>query len=134
MLKKTIVYEDYNGIERKEDFYFNLSKADIMKMELSIDGGMSEMLKKIVNKKDGPTIMKTFEDIILSAYGEKSADGRQFIKDEALSKAFSQTEAYSILFMELLTDDKAASDFVNGIMPSDAKDAIAQAKKQLQEA
>ena len=129
MLKKTIAYTDYNGVARKEDFYFNLSKAEILEMEMSTVGGLAEMINKIVTTQDAPAIIKIFKELILKAYGEKSADGKQFIKSKELSNAFSQTEAYSVLFMELATDADAASKFVNGIVPADAvsdKPAIPQ--------
>lgn len=118
MLKKTITYTDYNGTERTEDFYFNLSKAEITEMEMSIDGGMVEMINKIVAAKSAPEIIAVFKKLILQAYGEKSPDGKRFIKSEELSTAFSQTEAYSNLFMELSTNDVEAANFVNGIMPA----------------
>lgn len=119
MLKKTIKYTDYNGVERNEDFYFNLSKAEIMEMELSTVGGLTEMINKIVAAQDAPAIIKLFKELVLKAYGEKSADGKRFIKNPEIAEAFSQTEAYSILFMELATDADAASKFVNGIVPAD---------------
>lgn len=119
MLKKTIKYTDFNGTEREEDFYFNLSKAEIIEMEMSTAGGFAEMLQNIVKAQDGPTIMKVFKDIILKAYGVKSPDGKRFIKSEELSTEFSQTEAYSVLFMELATDADAAGAFINGIIPAD---------------
>ena len=118
MLKKTITYIDYNGTERKEDFYFNLSKAEIMEMEMGTTGGMVEMINKIVAAQDAPAIIDMLKKMILKAYGEKSADGMRFIKSKELSEAFSQTEAYSQLFMELATDADAASKFVNGIVPA----------------
>lgn len=118
MIKKTITYNDYNGLERTEDFYFNLSKAEIMEMELSTTGGLAEMITRIVAAQDQPAIIKVFKDLILKAYGEKSPDGRQFMKSEELSTKFSQTEAYSQLFMELATNTTAASDFVNGVVPA----------------
>lgn len=118
MLKKTITYTDYNGSERTEDFYFNLTKAEIMEMELTTAGGLSEMIEKIVAAKDAPTIIKVFKDLVLKAYGEKSPDGRHFMKSPEIREAFSQTEAYSQLFMELATDDEAAAKFVNGIIPA----------------
>lgn len=117
MLKKTITFTDYNGVERTEDFYFNLSKAEVMEMELSTTGGLAEMINKIVSAQDTPSIVKVFKDIILKAYGEKSPDGRRFIKSEELSEAFSQTEAYSELYMELSTNAEAAAKFVNEILP-----------------
>ena len=128
MLKKTITYTDYNGVERTEDFYFNLSKAEIIEMELGVSGGYAEMLKSIVNANDAPTLIKIFKDLVLRAYGEKSADGKRFVKSDAISEAFSQTEAYSILFMELATNADEAAKFVNGIVPSDlSQKALASA-------
>lgn len=126
MLKKTITYVDYNGTERKEDFYFNLSKAEIMEMEMGTTGGMVEMINRIVAAQDAPAIIDVFKKMILQAYGEKSADGKRFIKSKEISEAFSQTEAYSQLFMELATDADAASKFVNGIVPA-AETAVKQA-------
>lgn len=117
MLKKTITYTDYNGTERKEDFYFNLSKAEVMEMEMSTSGGLAQMINKIIETQDSPAIIKIFKDLILKAYGEKSPDGKRFIKSPELSEAFAQTEAYSNLFMELATDADAAAKFVNGITP-----------------
>ena len=119
MLKKTIKFNDYNGIEREETYYFNLSKAEIMEMEMSTTGGFTEMLGKIIEAQDIPSIIKIFKNIILKAYGEKSPDGKRFVKSEELSTAFSQTEAYSVLFMELATNAEEAAKFVNGIVPSD---------------
>lgn len=123
MLKKTIAYTDYNGVERKEDFYFNLSKAEIMEMEMSTVGGLTEMINKIVAAQDAPAIIKLFKELVLKAYGEKSADGKRFMKKDAdgrpLYTNFQDTEAYSILFMELATDADAAAKFVNGIVPAD---------------
>lgn len=124
MLKETITYTDYNGVERTEDFYFYLSKADLMEMEMGTTGGFAEMIQKVVNAQDAPAIIKIFKDLILKAYGEKSADGKRFIKNDELRDAFSQTEAYSQLFMELATDSDAAAKFVNGIMPADVSEKI----------
>lgn len=124
MLKKTITYTDYNGVSRTEDFWFNLSKAELLEMQLTTDGGLVEMLQKIVAAKDTKSIISIFKDIIFKAYGEKSPDGKRFMKSKEISEAFSQTEAYSQLFIELSTDDKAAAAFINGIVPADvAKEA-----------
>lgn len=128
MLKKTITYKDYNGVERTEDKYFNLSKAEIMEMEMSTAGGFAEMVQGIVKAQDAPAIMKIFKDIILKSYGEKSPDGKRFIKSKELSDEFSQTEAYSDLFMELCTNAEASAAFINGIIPADvAEKAAAEA-------
>ena len=118
MLKKTVTYVDYNGVERTEDFYFNLSKAEVTEMELSVEGGFSKMLEEIVKSIDNARIIELFKEMVLKAYGEKSADGRRFVKSKELAEAFSQTEAYSEIFMELALDEKAAAAFVNGIMPA----------------
>lgn len=119
MLKKDITYVDYNGVERTEPKYFNLTKAELMEMEMSTAGGLAEMIQRIVAAQDAPAIISVFKKLILKAYGEKSPDGKRFIKSEELSTEFSQTEAYSQLFMELATDDKAAAEFINGIVPAD---------------
>ena len=119
MLKETIEYDDYNGTSRKEDFYFNLTKAEIMEMEMSTTGGLGEMIQRIVAAQDMPAIIKIFKDLILRSYGVKSPDGKRFIKNDALRDEFAQTEAYSILFMKLATDSDAAAKFVNGIVPQD---------------
>lgn len=122
MLKKTITYTDYNGVERTEDFYFNFTKAELMEMEMGTNGGFAEMIKKIVEAKDAPALVSTFKTLVLKAYGKKSDDGRRFIKNDEVRAEFAQTEAYSNLFMELATDDKAAAAFVNGIMPAELAD------------
>ncbi len=119
MLKKTITYTNFNGEEIKEDFYFHLSKAEIMEMQLEEKGGFAERIQKIVDAKNVPEIIKVFKELILKAYGVKSEDGKRFIKSKELSEEFSQTQAYSDLFMELATDAEAASAFINGIIPAE---------------
>lgn len=118
MLKKTITYTDYNGIERTEDFYFNLNKAEILEMELSTEGGLQQTIEKIIAAQDMPALSKYFKDIILMSYGEKSPDGKRFIKNQEIRDAFAQTEAFSELYVELATDDVAAADFINGVIPA----------------
>lgn len=117
MIKKTMTYTDYNGIQRTEDFYFNLTKAEVAEREMSTAGGLAEMIQRVVDANDAPAIIKIFKELILKAYGEKSPDGKRFVKSEEISNAFAQTEAYSDLFMELATDADAAAKFVNGIIP-----------------
>lgn len=118
MLKKTITFTDYNGTSRTEDFYFNLTKAEIIEMEMGTSGGLAEMIKRIVAAQDAPAIIKVFKELILKAYGVKSPDGRRFIKSQELSDEFSQTEAYAELFTELAQDADKAAEFVNGIVPA----------------
>ena len=127
MLKETIKYTDYNGVERTEDFWFHLSKAELMEWEMGTTGGLTEMIKRIVDAQDAPAIIKIFKELVLKAYGQKSPDGKRFIKSEELATEFSQTEAYSQLFMELATDADKAAAFVNGIMPSDMVEKAAAA-------
>ena len=119
MIKKTVTYTDYNEVERTENFYFNLSKAEVLEMEMSTAGGMAESIQKIIDAKDMPAIIRVFKDLVLKAYGVKSDDGRRFIKSKELSEEFSQTEAYSQIFMELATNADEAAKFVNGIVPAD---------------
>ena len=131
MLRKDITYTDFNGVERTEPFYFNLSKSELIEMEFGIGGGLSEMIARVVNAKDQPTIIKVFKELILKAYGEKSPDGKYFHKSEEISNNFSHTEAYTSLFMELATDERAAADFVNGIIPKEAADALKEKNASL---
>ena len=131
MIKKTITYTDYNNVERTEDFYFNLTKAEIMEMEMSVEGGFAERLQKIVDSKSAPAIIQTFKELVLKAYGEKSDDGKRFMKSPEIADAFSQNPAYSEIFMELAMDADAAQKFINGIVPSDmAAEAAKQASSQ----
>lgn len=125
MVVEKIKYTDFNGIEREEEFMFNLTEAEITEMELTTDGGLSDSIKKIIAAQDTPQIIKVFKMLLLKSYGEKSADGRRFVKSEKLSEEFSQTNAYSQLFMKLATDDKAAVAFINGIMPDSMQEKAA---------
>ena len=138
MLRKTIKYTDYNGVEREEQFLFHLSKAEIMEMEMGTTGGLVEMLQNVIDSNDSAEIVRIFKDIILKAYGEKSVDGKSFIKiNDAgipLSRRFSQTEAYSELFMELSTDADAAAKFIKGVIPSDIDITDEQIEKIKQDA
>jgi hypothetical protein len=117
MLKKTITYNDFDGNERTEDFYFNLTKAEVTEMEFSFNGGFTKMIEKIVSTKDTKRIIEVFKEMIVKSYGEKSPDGRRFMKSKEILENFTQTEAYSKLYMELATDTAAATAFVNGIIP-----------------
>lgn len=129
MIKKTITYTDFNGNERTETFRFHLSKAELAEMELSAEGGLAETLRRIIDANDSKQLVAIFKDLILRSYGELSPDGRRFVKNDELRNEFKDTQAYSDLFMELATDDKAAVEFVNGIVPaeiSEAKDNVVE--------
>lgn len=117
MLKKPITYTDYDGNVRTEEHYFNLSRAELATMQLSTAGGYGEMLQRMVDAQDTPSLIKAITDIIIKAYGVKSPDGKRFIKSPELSKEFTETEAYSELFMELFSDPKKAADFFKAIIP-----------------
>jgi len=124
MLTKSITYTDYDGVERTENFMFNLTKAELAELNLTTEGGLQAVIQKIVDSRDIPEITKWFKRVIMMAYGERSADGRRFIKSQELTEEFLQTEAYSELFIELITDEKAAAAFINGIIPQVEKSAI----------
>lgn len=128
MIKKTITYEDYDGATRTEDFYFNLSKAELLEMEYTTSGGMQKYLERIVNTQDSKLLLETFKSIIMKAYGEKTLDGRRFVKSKELSDNFVQSPAYSELFMELIQDADAASSFINGVVPGDLAAQAAEKK------
>ena len=133
MLKKTMTYTDYDGVERTQDFYFNLSKAEILEMQLSSDGGYDKLLERIVKAKDTKSLIAIFKDLILRSYGIKSDDGKRFMKSPEISAEFEQTPAYSDLFMQLATDTDAAPAFVTGIIPGDLQSEVEKLNKnQLQ--
>ena len=121
MLKKRIHYTDYNGIERDEDFYFNLNRVELSDMDFSTVGGFQAFVETIVMEKDVTRILELFKEIVLKAYGKKSPDGKRFIKSQELRDEFEQTEAFVELYMELLSDADAASAFINGIVPQVVK-------------
>ena len=127
MVKKTITYTDYNGVERTEDFYFNLTEAELIDMQMNEVGGLGELIQKVTAARDDVTTYNIFKDLIRRAYGEKSPDGKRFIKTPEVKDAFMQTEAYSIIFMELMQDEEKAAAFVNGIIP---QKLLAEAKAQ----
>lgn len=129
MFKRTETYIDYNGVERTEDFYFNLTEAELTEMELGTTGGLADMIRSLIAAKDVPSIIRYFKELVFKAYGEKSADGKRFIKSDEISTAFSQTEAYSQIFMDLATNADAASAFVNGILPARLRNRIEEASE-----
>lgn len=118
MLKKTITYTDYDGNERTEDFYFNLTKAECLEMELGSNGGMKKYVERIISAQDGKQLVALFKEIIDKSYGVKSLDGKRFVKNQEVLDEFKQSEAYSDLFMELATNSDAAAAFVNGVVPA----------------
>lgn len=122
MLRRIFTYTNFNNEEVTEECFFNLTKSEILDMEMSTYGGMAARLQRIVDAKDSPSLMKEFKDLIFKAYGVKSPDGRRFIKSAELSEEFSQTPAYDQLFMELVSDDGASAAFINGIIPQDLQD------------
>lgn len=126
MLKKTITYEDFDGEKKTGDFFFHLSKAELVELEMSHRGGLSVALERIIESEDNKEIISEFKNIILTAYGKRSDDGKRFIKNQELRDEFASTEAYSALFMELVTDTDAATQFVNGIMPAGMAEEVAQ--------
>ena len=126
MYKKTVTYEDYDGMERTETFYFNLTKAELTKFNASESGGLKAKLEQMIAVKDAKAIMETFESILEMAYGEKSLDGRKFMKSKEIFDEFKSTMAYDKIFMELVTDEKASMDFINGILPADISKAVSE--------
>lgn len=126
MLKKTITYEDFNGDTVSEDFFFHLSKAELVELEMSHEGGLSSALQRIVEAEDGKGIVAEFKNIILGAYGKKSLDGKRFVKNQTIREEFESTEAYSTLFMELVMDADAAAEFINGIIPKEMAEEAAK--------
>lgn len=131
MYRKKVTYTDFNGQEVTDTLYFNLTEVELMEMQLR-NGDMEEMLERISKSKDLYQIVSTIKYIICSSYGEKSLDGKRFVKSKELTDAFKASEAYSVLFTELMQDENAAAEFINGIMPARIQAAAAaeRAKQQ----
>lgn len=135
MLKLTRTYTDFDGTQRTEDLYFNFTKAELVEMRFSVNGGMEKQLQQMLNNQDGNEIVQTIKRFILDSYGVKSLDGKHFAKTPEIRAAFEQTQVFSDLFVELLTDSNKAANFINGLIPDDLKTAYAEeiSKKNLME-
>lgn len=128
MLKRNITYTDFDGNEVTETFYFNISKPELIEMEVDVDGGMAKMLERIIAANSSKEIIQTFKKIILASYGVRSEDGKRFIKNEQLREEFSQMAAYHQLFLDLSMNSEAAADFIKGVIPQDMVGAIEEAE------
>ena len=124
MLKKTVTYTDYNGVERTEAFYFHYNEAEILDMEMSTEGGFAERIQKIIDAKDQVSLMQVIKKFVIDAYGVKSEDGKRFIKNDAVRTEFLESPAYSQIWMELVMDDEIAADFINNVIPSGIKEKL----------
>lgn len=135
MLKKTITYTDYDGMERTEDFWFNLSKTELTKLDAELPGGVLGVLRKIIDKKDRKALVDFIETLILRSYGEKTLDGKRFVKTPDMAEEFMQTPAYDELFMNILSDTDSQTSFINGVIPQSMAKEIEQTdKKQVENA
>ena len=124
MLKKTVTYTDYNGVERTEAFYFHYNEAEILDMEMSTEGGFAERIQKIIDAKDQVSLMQVIKKFVIDAYGVKSEDGKRFIKNDTVRTEFLESPAYSQIWMELVMDDEVAADFINNVIPSGMKEKL----------
>ena len=129
MIKKTVTYTDFNGSERTETFYFHYSQAEILEMELSVDGGFGERIQRIIDAKDQPSLIRVIKKFVLDAYGVKSDDGKRFIKNDEVRAAFEECPAFSIIFMEMVMNDAAAAEFFKGVVPADLAKTVGTAIK-----
>lgn len=129
MLKKTITYTDYDGMERTEDFWFNLSKTELTKLDAELPGGVLGVLRKIIDKKDRKALVDFIETLILRSYGEKTLDGKRFVKTPEMAEEFMQTPAYDELFMSILSDTDSQTSFINGVIPQSMAKEIEQTDK-----
>lgn len=131
MVKKTITYEDFDGNTRTEDFYFNLSKNELIDMNYSKKGGLDKIIEKMIKTKDAPGMILLVKDLVRKSYGVKSEDGREFMKSKKIRKAFEQTNAYSELFMSLAANEEEALAFIKGIMPKDLAEEAEKRKDEI---
>lgn len=129
MYKTTVTYTDFEGLERTEDLYFNLTTTELVKLENSMLGGLQKRIENMMQRHDVPTIMQTMEDVIRMSYGVKSPDGRKFIKNDEVYEDFLQSGAYDAFYMSVVTDAEKGSEFINGIIPADLREKVAQLEK-----
>ena len=130
MLKKTITYTDYNDQKRTEDYWFHLTKSELIELDASNEGGLETAIRKIIKETDTKRIVELVKTLVLKSYGEKSADGKRFIKSEEAAKAFMQTEAYSQLFVDLISDAEQMAAFFKGIIPQDLREQADKLEKE----
>lgn len=130
MIKKTITYTDYNGVERTEDHYFNLTKTELVRMELGKTGGLSDYMTGLINAQDVPALMNIFEQFVQKAYGKKSEDGRRFMKSPEITASFVETEAYDQLFWDLFNNAGEAAAFFNAIIPAELAEKVEEMSKK----
>lgn len=131
MLIRPIKFEDLDGNEVTENFHFNLSKPELIEMEVEHEGGFKFMIEKIIGTNDRKGLIEQFKKLILMTYGVRSDDGKRFVKSDQLREEFTQTPAYEVLFMELATDDGAAIAFLNGVLPRDMRGTVDQVAKEM---
>lgn len=129
MYKITETFEDFNGNKRTEDFYFNFMESELTHMQFKTKGGLAGTINKIIATQDTPGLIDIFEELLQKSFGEKTADGRGFHKSPELLQSFMETEAYSQIYMRLATDNKAAQDFINNVVPKKMQDAAKQAQQ-----
>ena len=126
MIKRTVTYEDYNGEKRTETFYFHYTEAEILDMEMSEEGSFADRIQRIIDAKDKTALMKLIKKFVIDAYGVKSEDGKRFMKNDEVKAAFLECPAYSDIFMDMVTNDEIAAEFVNGVIPKTMKDRVAK--------
>lgn len=124
MIKKTITFKDFNGDSRTEDFYFNLTIDEIMELQFSEAGGLDQYINSIVQSDNNAEIYQTFKKIILKAIGKKSEDGRLFAKSEEIKNEFSQTNAFSNMLVEFMTNAEAGASFISALVPAEELEKI----------
>lgn len=130
MLKRLITYKDFNGNEVAEEFFFNLSETELIEMEVEYKDGLAAMLQKLIDSKNGKEIISYFQNIVLMSYGQKSEDGKRFIKSDEMRSEFKQTAAFNALFMELAMNDEAGATFVKGILPPELVKGVDEANEK----
>lgn len=128
MTSRTIKYTDFKGNEREKTYYFNLTQQELIEMQSSVDGGLSEYGKRIIEAQNVPEVMALFKKLILMSYGEISPDGDRFIKNDPvrgrLADEFAQTNAFSQLYMEFLEHPERGAEFFSDIVPAEIREAV----------
>lgn len=111
MFKHSVEYVDFNGSDRKEDLYFHLSLPEVTRLEAEIGMGLEDYIKGLTTNQELNTLLAFLERMLLSSYGQKTSDGKSFIKSQVIREAFEYSQAYAEIFEQVLSNPDLARKF-----------------------
>lgn len=131
MLKKRITYTNFEDEEVTETFYFNLTKADLMEMEVSKRGGLNGYIERIQETNDAGLVFEELKSLMSRSVGRLAPDGRGFSRSQQIRDEFMNSEAFSNFILEMLTDPQLAAEFIQGLIPKNIESEVDRIVKKL---